>query len=52
MWKVLVYDIKTDKKKYRHFNTQPEAEHYAKVLKQTAFNVPNPPAILIEAMPA
>ena len=52
MWKVLVYDIEADKQKYRHFNSEAEAKHYARELKVAAFNTQDIPAIFIDAMPA
>lgn len=50
-WKVLVYDMAEDKKKIRTFSTEREARHYAMVLGQAAFQVPNPPKIYIDVMP-
>lgn len=53
MWKVLVYDIEADKAKYRNFNSQAEADHYAGELKKAAFNVHRNdlPAVFIDAYP-
>ena len=52
MTKVLIYSIRRDIIKYRKFKTKPEAQHYARILKEALLNHDEPATVFIDVVPA